>query len=188
MREEKSERENTQNLDKDLNFNEDEKVDFENLDEEDIKKDQDETETKNDELSELKVKFIRTVADFENIKKRMEKEKVVAVEFANEGFARDMLPILDALEMAIKMEVSGNDLAKNIKDGVEMTISLFIKNFEKYGITAIKTDSKFDPVLHNAINIIDVEGKESGDIVEVYQKGYKYKDRVLRPSMVVVAK
>ncbi|ASM38658.1 MAG: nucleotide exchange factor GrpE [Campylobacter sputorum] len=185
MNEEKLERENTQNLDENLNFNDDENVSFENLEKEDIK---DEQVVENDELAELKAKFIRTVADFENIKKRMEKEKIVAVEFANEGFARDLLPVLDALEMAIKMDVSQNELAKNIKDGVEMTISLFMKNFEKYGITPIKTDSKFNPELHNAINIIEVEGKESGDIVEVYQKGYKYKDRILRPSMVVVVK
>ncbi|ASM35297.1 co-chaperone GrpE [Campylobacter sputorum subsp. bubulus] len=185
MNEEKLERENTQNLDENLNFNDDENISFENLEKEDIK---DEQVVENDELAELKAKFIRTVADFENIKKRMEKEKIVAVEFANEGFARDLLPVLDALEMAIKMDVSQNELAKNIKDGVEMTISLFMKNFEKYGITPIKTDSKFNPELHNAINIIEVEGKESGDIVEVYQKGYKYKDRILRPSMVVVVK
>ncbi|ASM40253.1 nucleotide exchange factor GrpE [Campylobacter sp. RM12327] len=185
MNEEKLEQENTQNLDENLNFNDDENVSFENLDKEDIK---DEQVVENDELAELKAKFIRTVADFENIKKRMDKEKIVAVEFANEGFARDLLPVLDALEMAIKMDVSQNELAKNIKDGVEMTISLFMKNFEKYGITPIKTDGKFNPELHNAINIIEVEGKESGDIVEVYQKGYKYKDRILRPSMVVVVK
>lgn len=185
MNEEKLEQENTQNLDENFDLSNDENVSFENINSENkLKADLGE----DDELSQMKAKFIRTVADFENIKKRMEKEKIVAVEFANEGFARDLLPIVDALEMAIKVDISQNELAKNIKQGVEMTISLFMKNFEKYGITPIKTDNKFDPKLHNAINIIEVDDKESGDIVEVYQKGYKYKDRVLRPSMVVVAK
>lgn len=183
--EEKLEQENTQNLDENFDLSNDENVSFENINSENkLKTDLGE----DDELSQMKAKFIRAVADFENIKKRMEKEKIVAVEFANEGFARDLLPIVDALEMAIKVDISQNELAKNIKQGVEMTISLFMKNFEKYGITPIKTDNKFDPKLHNAINIIEVDDKESGDIVEVYQKGYKYKDRVLRPSMVVVAK
>lgn len=140
------------------------------------------------EFDELKATYIRKVADFENIKKRMEKEKVLAVEFANESFARDLLPIMDALEIAIKTEVAEGELAAKIKQGVEMTINLFLKSFEKYGITAISTECKFDPQLHNAINTIEAQGKQSGDIVEVYQKGYKFKDRILRPSMVVVAK
>lgn len=140
------------------------------------------------EFDELKSTYIRKVADFENIKKRMEKEKISAVDFANEGFARDLLPIMDALEIAMKTEVDGDELAAKIKQGVEMTINLFLKSFEKYGITAISTECKFDPQLHNALSIIEAENKESGDIIEVYQKGYKYKDRILRPSMVVVAK
>ena len=140
------------------------------------------------ELSEITDKFYRASADFENLKKRMEKEKDSAVSYASEGFAKDLLPIIDALEEAAKIDVEGNELADKIETGVKQCIGLFIKTFEKYGIVPIATDAGFDPSVHNAISMIEVDGANSGDIVQVYQKGYMYKQRVLRAAMVVVAK
>lgn len=140
------------------------------------------------ELSEITDKFYRASADFENLKKRMEKEKDSAVSYASEGFAKDLLPIIDALEEAAKIDVEGNELADKIETGVKQCIGLFIKAFEKYGIVPIATDAGFDPSVHNAISMIEAEGANSGDIVQVYQKGYMYKQRVLRAAMVVVAK
>ena len=140
------------------------------------------------ELSEITDKFYRASADFENLKKRMEKEKDSAVSYASEGFAKDLLPIIDALEEAAKIDVEGNELADKIKVGVKQCLSLFTKTFEKYGIVPIATDGGFDPSVHNAISMIEAEGANSGDIVQVYQKGYMYKQRVLRAAMVVVAK
>lgn len=140
------------------------------------------------ELSDITDKFYRASADFENIKKRMEKEKESAVSYANEKFARDLLPIIDALEEAIKIDTSGDELAQKIKDGVEQCVSIALKSFEKYGIEPISTDNGFNPEIHNAINMVEVDGAKSGDIVQVYQKGYMHKNRVLRASMVVIAK
>ena len=140
------------------------------------------------ELSEITDKFYRASADFENLKKRMEKEKDSAVSYASEGFAKDLLPIIDALEEAAKIDVESNELADKIETGVKQCIGLFIKAFEKYGIVPIATDAGFDPSVHNAISMIEAEGANSGDIVQVYQKGYMYKQRVLRAAMVVVAK
>ena len=140
------------------------------------------------ELSEITDKFYRASADFENLKKRMEKEKDSAVSYASESFAKDLLPIIDALEEAAKIDVEGNELADKIETGVKQCIGLFIKTFEKYGIVPIATDRGFDPSVHNAISMIEAEGANSGDIVQVYQKGYMYKQRVLRAAMVVVAK
>ena len=140
------------------------------------------------ELSEITDKFYRASADFENLKKRMEKEKDSAVSYASEGFAKDLLPIIDALEEAAKIDVEGNELADKIETGVKQCIGLFTKAFEKYGIVPIATDGGFDPSVHNAISMIEAEGANSGDIVQVYQKGYMYKQRVLRAAMVVVAK
>ena len=131
------------------------------------------------ELSEITDKFYRANADFENLKKRLEKEKDSAVAYASESFAKDLLPIIDALEEAAKIDVEGNELADKIEVGVKQCLSLFTKTFEKYG---------FDPSVHNAISMIEAEGANSGDIVQVYQKGYMYKQRVLRAAMVVVAK
>lgn len=140
------------------------------------------------ELSEITDKFYRANADFENLKKRLEKEKDSAVAYASESFAKDLLPIIDALEEAAKIDVEGNELADKIEVGVKQCLSLFTKTFEKYGIVPIATDAGFDPSVHNAISMIEAEGANSGDIVQVYQKGYMYKQRVLRAAMVVVAK
>ncbi|CZE47228.1 nucleotide exchange factor GrpE [Campylobacter geochelonis] len=141
-----------------------------------------------DELSAITDKFYRANAEFENIKKRMEKEKEQSVAYASEKFAKDMLPIIDALEEAAKIDVEGNELADKIESGVRQCIDIMLRAFEKYGITQIPTDGQFNPEVHNAISVIKQDGIESGDIVQVYQKGYMYKDRVLRASMVVVAK
>ena len=140
------------------------------------------------ELSEITDKFYRANADFENLKKRLEKEKDSAVAYASESFAKDLLPIIDALEEAAKIDVEGNELADKIEVGVKQCLSLFTKTFEKYGIVPIATDAGFDPSVHNAISMIEAEGAKKGDIVQVYQKGYMYKQRVLRAAMVVVAK
>ena len=140
------------------------------------------------ELSEITDKFYRANADFENLKKRLEKEKDSAVAYASESFAKDLLPIIDALEEAAKIDVEGNELADKIEVGVKQCLSLFTKTFEKYGIVPIATDGGFDPSVHNAISMIEAEGVKKGDIVQVYQKGYMYKQRVLRAAMVVVAK
>lgn len=139
------------------------------------------------ELNEITDKFYRANADFENIKKRMEKDREVAVDYANEKFAKELLNVIDALEEAAKIDVEGNELAINIKDGVKNCIEIFKKTFEKFGITQIDTSGEFDANFHNAISVIQNEEK-SGQIVQVYQKGYLYKGRVLRASMVVIAK
>ena len=147
-----------------------------------------EIEKLQNELNELTDKFYRANADFENIKKRLERDKDSAVAYASEKFAKDLLPIIDALEEAAKIDIEGNEMADKIEDGVKHCIAMFLDTFKKYGISQIATDGKFDPNFHNAIQMIESEGKESGDIIQVYQKGYMFKDRVLRASMVIVAK
>ncbi|MCI6988618.1 MAG: nucleotide exchange factor GrpE [Campylobacter sp.] len=142
----------------------------------------------NDENAKLKDTLLREIADFENIKKRLEKDNQTSLAYANERFAKDMLQVADALDAAIALEVSDNELALKIKDGMQKCSDMLHSIFDKYGITVIPNDGKFNPEIHNAISVVKKEGKESGDIVEVYQKGYKYNDRVLRASMVVIAK
>ena len=138
-----------------------------------------------DELNKVKEDLIRATADFENIKKRLEREKAEALKFANESFARDLLPVIDALEIAANLQSGDDEIANKIKDGINLTIEQFKKCFEKYGIKEIDTNGEFN---HNAINYIETDEVESGKIATVYQKGYLYNDRVLRPSMVVIAK
>lgn len=148
--------------------------------------DQDKDNGLESELAKVKEDLIRATADFENIKKRLEREKADALKFANEGFARDLLPVIDALEIAAN--INGSDDIAAMKDGINLTIEQFKKCFEKYGIKEINTDGEFNPEVHNAINYIESVDLPSGSIAQVYQKGYMYNDRVLRPSMVVIVK
>lgn len=142
------------------------------------------------ELTALKDKYARVHADFDNIKKRLEKEKYTAVEYANEKFAKDMIPVLDALDGAMKSADGDTDKAElfdKLKEGIELTHKSFLTQLEKHGVTLVSHDEPFDPNIHNAIQAMDSEDVESGQIVQTFQTGYKYKSRPLREAMVIVA-
>ena len=142
------------------------------------------------ELTTLKEKYARVHADFDNIKKRLEKEKYTAVEYANEKFAKDMIPVLDSLDGAMKSVESDADKAElfdKLKEGIELTHKQFITSLEKHGVTLVSHDEPFDPNIHNAVQAVDSEDVESGQIVQTFQTGYKYKNRPLREAMVIVA-
>jgi len=142
------------------------------------------------ELTALKDKYARVHADFENIKKRLEREKYTAVEYANEKFAKDMIPVLDALDGALNSINSDADKAEmfdKLKEGIELTHKQFLSSLEKHGVKKVAHDEPFDPNIHNAIQSMDSEDVASGQIVQTFQTGYKYKERPLREAMVVVA-
>ncbi|MBD3824009.1 MAG: nucleotide exchange factor GrpE [Epsilonproteobacteria bacterium] len=142
------------------------------------------------ELAALKDKYARVHADFENIKKRLEREKYTAVEYANEKFAKDMIPVLDSLQMAMasaNTDASAEELITKLKEGIELTIKQFLTSLEKHGVKMVAHDEPFDPNIHNAIQSVPSDTVESGQIVQTFQTGYKYKERPLREAMVVVA-
>ena len=142
------------------------------------------------ELAELKDKYARVHADFDNIKKRLEREKYTAVEYANEKFAKDMIPVMDALDGAMKsVETDGDkaELFDKLKEGIELTHKQFLTQLDKHGVTMVTHDEPFDPNIHNAVQTVDSEEVESGQIVQTFQTGYKYKNRPLREAMVIVA-
>ena len=142
------------------------------------------------EMAELKDKYARVHADFDNIKKRLEREKYTAVEYANEKFAKDMIPVMDSLQGAMNSVNSDADKAElfdKLKEGIELTHKQFLTSLEKHGVTMVAHDEPFDPNIHNAVQAVDNEEVESGQIVQTFQTGYKYKNRPLREAMVIVA-
>lgn len=152
---------------------------------------EDEISKLQEELKEEKEKYIRVHADFENIKKRLEKEKYQAIDYASEKFAKDLLVPIDTLEMALQSanaDLDSQELLQKLKEGIELTLKNFVSVFEKHDITLVETDNEFDPNFHDAVMQLDDENFEDGQIVQVMQKGYKLKDRLLRPAMVSICK
>jgi molecular chaperone GrpE len=142
-------------------------------------------------ISMLEDEKLREAAEFENLKKRYEKEKLSAIAYSNESFARDLLGVVDSLASASELEVDTQNLQESlekIKEGISLTVEQLNKILSKNGIEEIIVSDEFDPNLHEAIMQVDSEDKEKGKIVQAFQKGYKYKDRVLRPTMVSIAK
>ncbi|MFQ6342157.1 nucleotide exchange factor GrpE [Campylobacter sp. VTCC 70190] len=160
----------------------------ENLQDENLQNiDEREQNTLQKDYDELKDKYMRANAEFENIKKRMEKEKLSAMAYANESFAKDLLDVLDALEAAVNVECQ-DEISLKIKEGVQNTLDLFLKKLEKHGVALIKEEKEFDPNLHEAMFHVESQNHQSGEVVAVLQKGYKIAGRVIRPSKVSVAK
>jgi molecular chaperone GrpE len=138
-------------------------------------------------------KYLRACADFENSKRLLAKDKMSAVGYANEGFAKDILAVADSFESALytieNVDISeGEEVLAKIKEGLHLTFEQLKKVLEKNHIIEVGSKKEFDPNVHQAIMQVESEEHESGDVVMVMQKGYMLKDRILRPSMVSICK
>ena len=161
-----------------------------NEDEASIAEPMNELETAQAQLASLHDKYARVHADFDNIKKRLEREKYSALEYANEKFAKDLIPVVDSLSMAISAtssEADANVLLEKLKEGVELTMKQLLSVLEKHGVTAVDESEPFNPDIHTAVSKVDSPDHESGEIVNTFQKGFRYKERTLRDAMVVIA-
>lgn len=138
-------------------------------------------------FEELKDQYVRAFADFENTKKRLERDKNQSLEYANERVMSDLLPVADTLEKALEV-AKNNPQAEAIAQGLELTLESFLKVLHKHGVEPIATDGEFDPNLHECLMQVPSEDKSDGEILQVLQKGFVYKQRVLRPAMVSVVK
>ncbi|MDE7235141.1 MAG: nucleotide exchange factor GrpE, partial [Helicobacter japonicus] len=136
---------------------------------------------------ELKDQYMRAFADFENTKKRLERDKNQSLEYANERIMNDLLPVLDTLEKALESAQS-NPEAGAIAQGLQLTLDSFLKVLSKHGVEVIATDGEFDPNLHECLMQVPSEEKNDGEILQILQKGFVYKGRGIRPSMVSVVK
>ena len=134
------------------------------------------------ELAEAKDKLLRVTAEYANFRKRSEKEKQDAFVFAKAETIRELLPAVDNLERAIAAESGDFDA---LKKGVEMTFENLMSILGKLGVEVYgKAGDIFDPNLHNAVMHVEDESYENGEIVDVFQKGYKINDKIIRPAMV----
>ena len=131
-------------------------------------------------------RYMRLMAEFQNFRKRVAREKSDIHAYANEKIVGDLLPVLDNFERALDTE--GGDLEAYAK-GMQLIFEQLKKALENAGLEEIKAmDETFDPNVHNAVMTESLEEKEDGTVTKVLQKGYKLKDKVIRPSMVAVNK
>ncbi|WP_068555929.1 nucleotide exchange factor GrpE [Thermotalea metallivorans] len=143
---------------------------------------------KEEELHELNNRLMRLSADFQNHRKRVEKEKADLYQFANEKMIIDLLPILDNLERALHSSKEEGNKEDGIVEGIAMVLQQFKDILKKHGVEEIQAqDATFDPNMHHAVMQEDHDGYESNRIIDVFQKGYTLHGKVIRPSMVKVA-
>lgn len=134
------------------------------------------------ELDETKERLLRLSAEYSNYKRRSEKEKQETYVYAKAETIKELLPVIDNLERALANETKDYDA---LKKGVEMTFSNLSAILQKLGIEVFgKPGETFDPNLHNAVMHVEDENYKTGEIVDVFQKGYKIGDKIVRPAMV----
>jgi molecular chaperone GrpE len=127
----------------------------------------------------------RIKAEFDNYRKRTEKEKAEMISYGQEQVIIELLPVIDNFERALATEGDYNSL----REGLELIYRQFKKVLDKFEVREIEAEGQmFDPYKHHALAQEEVEGKQPNEIIEVFQKGYYLKDKVIRPSLVKVAK
>ena len=133
--------------------------------------------------------YLRERADLENARKRHQRDKEDALRYANDRLLKEMIPVLDNLERAVDHAEQGGENSQGLLEGVNMTLKQFRKALEDFDvrpINAIGTD--FDPNLHQAMGQVESDEQEPNTVVTEFQKGYLLHNRLLRPSLVIVAK
>ena len=139
-----------------------------------------------EELKQSEDKYLRLYAEFENFKRRKNKEIETNNVYKSQKVITEILPSLDNLERALQVE-SDNEEIKSLLKGVEMVYEGLLNVLKSEGVELIETENaQFDPNYHNTVMQEEDSEKESGAILDTFQKGYKLKDRVIRPAMVKV--
>ena len=132
-------------------------------------------------------RYLRLAAEFDNYKKRMERERALSLAYANEGLIEKLLPVVDNLERALDAAEPGGG-QDGLVSGVELTLKALLKVLRREGVEPIEAQGKpFDPNIHEAISTLPSDEVPEGRVVNQVEKGYLYRDRVLRPAKVVVS-
>ncbi|GGC92159.1 protein GrpE [Thalassobacillus devorans] len=138
------------------------------------------------DYEELNNRLIRLQADYDNFRRRTMKEREADRKYKSQDLVTELVPVLDNFDRALKVEVEG-EAAKGFVDGMKMVYQQFKAALEKEGVEEIKAEGEqFDPHLHQAVMQANEEDYDSNVVIEEMQKGYKLKDRVIRPAMVKV--
>ncbi len=144
------------------------------------------------EIAHLKDTLLRTVAEQENFKKRMERERLASLKYAGEGIFKSILPSVDNLERALQQGVvEGADAEQNLKalvEGVEMTLKNLVSALGKFEVKPIESVGQpFDPQQQEALVMEASDTVAANHVISEYERGYFYKDRLLRPAKVIVS-
>ncbi|PIS01002.1 MAG: nucleotide exchange factor GrpE [Chlamydiae bacterium CG10_big_fil_rev_8_21_14_0_10_35_9] len=145
---------------------------------------------KKEEMPEdFKDKYLRTLAELENVRKRMQKEKQESLRFAIDNAVSEFLPVIDNFENALKFASSASEELKNWASGFQMILSQFKEVLHNHGVVAFHSvGNKFDPHFHEAVEIVESDTSEDGIILEEFAKGYKSAFRTIRPAQVKVSR
>lgn len=140
-------------------------------------------------VADQKDSVIRAKAEVDNIRRRSAQEVDKARKFALEKFAGELLPVVDNLERAIDAANKYDESQKAMLEGIELTLASFLSTLEKFDVKAVNPqDQPFNPELHQAMSMQEVEGVEPNTVIAVMQKGYELNGRLIRPAMVMVSK
>ena len=141
-----------------------------------------------DQLRQVEERVLRTAADAENFKKRLQREKEEQTRYANETFMRELLPVIDNLERALQHSATAPN-QESLVEGVNMTLKGFIDTLARFGCKELEAIGKtFDPNFHEAVSQEESSRVEPNTVLKELQKGYMLKERLLRPAMVIVSK
>ena len=145
-------------------------------------------EAKEDEAKETYDRLLRVSADFENYKKRATREMEEFRKYANQSLLKEMLSVVDNLELAISSSNDKKKADKHLIEGLNLTLNEILRVFEKFNVKPIEAQGKaFDPAFHEAVMREETDDFPENTVVSEFQKGYLIHDRLLRPAMVVVA-
>jgi molecular chaperone GrpE len=145
-------------------------------------------EAKEKEANQYHDRYLRQVAELENFKRRIHRDKEEAIRFANEALVKDLLPVVDNLERAVAHAKGGGN-GRPLVEGVEMVLRGLFDMLAKHGVVPISAVGQpFDPEKHEAMAQVESSTHQPNTVVEEYHKGYLLRDRLLRPSLVSVAK
>ena len=141
------------------------------------------------EVAEARDAALRAQADAQNSKRRSEQDVEKARKFALEGFAKELLPVVDNLERALEATEGGDEAVKAIAEGVELTLKSFQDALKKFHVEVVDPQGEpFDPNLHQAMSMVENNDVEPNSVIAVMMKGYTLNGRLLRPAMVMVSK